>query len=313
MADRLVPAVQYVPVAPEYAGQRIDNFLLRLLKGAPKSLIYRLVRTGQVRVNGRRIRPDHRLQGGDQVRIPPVRLGEPSPPARPPAALRQQLEAAILLEDNHLLILDKPSGLAVHGGSGVSFAAIETLRAMRPSCDFLELAHRLDRDTSGCLIMAKKASILREIHAALAEGRFEKQYLALVRGPWLHGTRTVDAPLQKYVLRSGERKVEVMDDGKPSCSRFRLIHPLRIASLMEVTLVTGRTHQIRVHAAHVGHPVAGDERYGDEGFNLLMKTHGLQRLFLHAHRVSFTLAGRDITLSAPLPESLKRVLDRLEA
>ena len=307
--------VRHLEITAQYAGQRLDNFLLRELKGAPRSLIYRILRSGEVRLNGGRVQPSQRLQTGDVLRIPPVRLGEKSAserPFQPPAGLAEQLRAAVLYEDRELLVLDKPAGLAVHKGSGLAFGVIEILRALRPNEPFLELAHRLDRDTSGCLVLARTPAALRLIQEGLRAGQVEKRYLALVRGYWNHGPREINQPLRRNVLRGGERMVEVMDDGKPALTRLRPVSLFRPASLLEVDIATGRTHQIRVHAAHVEHPLAGDDKYGDTTFNRTMaEQHGLRRLFLHAHSLSLTLGGREIAVSAPLHDELKAVLDSL--
>ncbi len=309
------PGVRQLAIAADHAGQRLDNFLLRELKGAPRSLIYRIVRTGEVRLNGGRVQPDRRLQAGDVLRIPPVRLGErPERPLRVPPGLAERLREAVLYEDREILVLDKPAGLAAHGGSGLEYGVIELLRALRPGEPFLELAHRLDRETSGCLALAKTPAVLRRIQDAFRAGQVEKRYLALVRGYWNHGPREVNQPLRRNVLRGGERMVEVLDDGKPARTQFRPVSPHKPASLLEARIATGRTHQIRVHAAHVGHPLAGDEKYGDPDFNRLMaKQYGLRRLFLHAHSLSLPLGGRDIAVSAPLDAELKAALDRFGA
>jgi 23S rRNA pseudouridine955/2504/2580 synthase len=306
--------VRYLAITPEHAGQRLDNFLLRELKGAPKSLIYRIVRTGEVRLNGGRVQPDRRLQTSDVLRIPPVRLGEREARSlRAPPRLLERLREAVLYEDRELLVLDKPAGLAVHKGSGLDYGVIELLRAMRPDEPFLELAHRLDRETSGCLALAKTPATLRGIQDALRAGRVEKRYLALARGYWNHGPREVNQPLRRNVLRGGERMVEVIADGKPARTQFRPISLHKPASLLEASIATGRTHQIRVHAAHVSHPLAGDEKYGDTDFNRLMaEQYGLRRLFLHAHSLNLPLGGRNIAISAPLDADLKAVLDRLD-
>lgn len=307
--------VRHLEVAPAHAGQRLDNFLLRELKGAPKSLVYRILRKGEVRLNGGRARPDHRLQAGDVVRIPPVRLAErDEQPLRPPPGLAERLRSAVLYEDRDVLVLDKPAGLAVHKGSGLDYGAIEILRALRPGEPFLELVHRLDRETSGCLALARTPAALRLFQEAFRAGRVQKRYLALARGYWNHGPREVNQPLRRNVLRGGERMVEVVDDGKPARTRFRPISLHKPASLLEVDIATGRTHQIRVHAAHVGHPLAGDEKYGDSAFNRLMaEQFGLRRLFLHAHSLNLPLGGREIAVSAPLDADLKAVLDRLDS
>ncbi len=312
-------AVRHVEVSEERAGQRLDNFLMRLLGGVPRSHVYRLVRRGEVRVNGRRAKPDQRLKWHDSVRVPPVRI-EPAPgPARTSPRLLEALEGAVLYEDERLIVLDKPAGIAVHGGSGVSLGVIEALRASRPR-EELELAHRLDRDTSGCLLVARKASSLRALHELLREGRFEKGYLTLVKGHWDAGRKHIEAPLRTDLRVGGERTVKVHPDGKPSVSEFRPLQYFgtpgsgHVATLVEVFLHTGRTHQIRVHAAHAGHPVAGDEKYGDEAFNLHMRELGLKRMFLHAHTVSFEWPGDGpFSASAPLPPELRAVLDRLSA
>jgi 23S rRNA pseudouridine955/2504/2580 synthase len=309
--DPAIVGVRHLQITAEYAGQRLDNFLLRELKGAPKSLIYRILRRGEVRLNGGRVQPSQRLQTGDQLRIPPVRLGErDSRP--PPLALATRLQEAVLYEDSDVLVLDKPAGLAVHKGSGIDFGVIELLRALRPNEPFLELAHRLDRETSGCLLLARNPTALRLIHEALRNGRLEKRYLALVQGHWNYGVRVVDAPLRRNVLRSGERMVEVADDGKPAQTRFQPVSLRQPASLVEVTIATGRTHQIRVHAASVGHPLAGDEKYGDHAFNRIMaEQYGLRRLFLHAHSVALLIGGRQIAVDTPLAGELKVVMDSL--
>ena len=305
--------VELVEISADLAGQRIDNFLLNRLKGAPRSLIYRIVRRGEVRVNKGRIRPEYRLKAGDTVRIPPVKLAPRSTPPRPGTQVLRQLEAAILYEDDRLLILNKPSGLAVHGGSGLSYGVIEGLRALRPQAPYLELVHRLDRETSGCLLIAKKRSALRRLHELLRSNRIDKRYLALLKGQWRGGSRQVTAPLLKNVLRSGERMVRVDPAGKAASSVF---HPLAVsntASLVEVKLETGRTHQVRVHAASLDQPIAGDDKYGDANFNRQLREAGLKRLFLHAQALRFQLTEGEpaIEVSAPLDEELKQVLHRL--
>jgi 23S rRNA pseudouridine955/2504/2580 synthase len=315
-------AARMVAIGPEQAGQRIDNFLVTQLKGVPKSRIYRMLRRGEVRLNKGRVGPQQRLRDGDRVRIPPLRR---SPVRQPPGAsawLLERLAAAVLYEDRRLLVLDKPAGVAVHGGSGVSLGVIEALRQARPEAPFLELVHRLDRDTSGCLVIAKRRSALRELHELIRADRVGKRYLALVRGTWEGGAFEVDVPLRKDRLQSGERMVRVGPDGKRALTRFRPLRtyagqgspPSRAASLMEVQLRTGRTHQIRVHAAHIGHPVAGDEKYGDQAFNRSMRQLGLKRLFLHAADIRFTppSSGREIHVQAPLDAELETLLSRLE-
>jgi 23S rRNA pseudouridine955/2504/2580 synthase len=306
--------VRVETVADERSGQRLDNFLATRMKGVPKAAIYRMLRTGQVRVNGKRAQPDTRLAAGDEVRIPPYQALVAGASVPPSAALRATLAARVLHEDAELLVLDKPSGLAAHGGSGVSLGAIEAMRALRPQLE-IHLVHRLDRDTSGLMLMAKKHSALRRLQALIREGRVEKHYLALVMGEPARERFEVQAALVKNRLRGGERLVEVdAKAGKPSVSRFRVIERFRGAALVDVEILTGRTHQIRVHAAHIGHPLAGDAKYGDEDFNLRMRAVGLQRLFLHAHRLRFPWGGEgeEIVLSAPLAAELRAVLDKLE-
>ncbi|HMN34481.1 MAG TPA: RluA family pseudouridine synthase [Chiayiivirga sp.] len=308
--------VRRVQVDADRAGQRIDNFLTGQLKGVPRSMVYRLLRTGQVRINGKRAKPDARLAEGDEVRIPPVRLDEPGTPTRPPERLLAALEAAIVFEDARLLVLNKPSGMASHGGSGISFGAIESLRALRPD-QTLELVHRLDRDTSGLLVVAKKRSALVELQALLREDHgagLTKRYLALLTGRLPDGTLTVDAPLHIGLRQGGERHVQVHAQGKPSVSHFRVLERRGGHSYCEVRIETGRTHQIRVHAAHLGHPVAGDDKYGAEDVNRRLRDQvGLKRLFLHAASLEFALdqGNAPYLLNAPLAPELADVLDRL--
>lgn len=313
-AEAASPAVRILEVGAEDAGQRIDNYLLRHLKGAPRSLIYRILRRGEVRVNKGRVKPEYRVRAGDLVRVPPVRLGEQAP-GQDGRSADDRLAGRVLYEDDRLLVVDKPSGMAVHGGSGVSYGVIEALRAARPEAKFLELVHRLDRETSGCLLIAKRRSELRMLHELLRNGAVDKRYLALVRGRWALGDKRIVAPLLKNQLRGGERIVTVDAEGKAADSRFRPVEIHAEASLMEVELGTGRTHQIRVHGAHVGYPLAGDERYGDPEFNRRMRELGLKRLFLHAHSIGFAdpETGREVHVSAPLPDDLRAVLDRLAA
>jgi len=308
---RLAP--ELVEIDSHHEGQRIDNFLTTYLKGVPKSFIYRVLRRGEVRVNKSRIKPSYRLQEGDVVRIPPLRRGEPATVSTKPGdKLIELLNNSILYEDEGLVIINKPAGIAVHGGSGISFGVIEILRAARPRAPLLELVHRLDRDTSGCLIIAKKRSALRHIHQLLREEGIEKRYLALLQGAWQGGPRQVTAPLRKNVLQSGERVVRVAEDGKPSNTLFRPLRRWKGACLMEVMPLTGRTHQIRVHAAYLQQPIAGDDKYGDADFNRAMQAKGLRRLFLHAAGLRFTnAAGNSIEVSAPLDPALQQVLDAL--
>ena len=302
--------VRQVDIGPERDGQRIDNALATLLKGVPKSMIYRLLRTGQVRVNGKRAKPDTRLSAGDRLRIPPIRTAERPADAGPSPDMVDQVAQAVIFEDKHFLVLDKPSGIASHGGSGVSHGAIELLRAARPE-QHLELVHRLDRDTSGVLVFAKTRAGLTGLQAAIRAGEVTKQYLCLMVGHPPKARFDVNAPLQKFVLQGGERMVRVSDNGKPSLTFFREMEQLTGARLMQATLGTGRTHQIRVHAAHIGHPLAGDTKYGDREANKRFREKGLQRLFLHAAHMGFELEGRAYGFSAPLPDDLKSVLDAL--
>lgn len=304
-----VPGVQKVAVPADREGQRLDNFLATRLKGVPKSLIYRLLRTGQVRVNGKRAKPDRRLAAGDEVRLPPVRTAERET-AAPPPEQAERVQATIIHEDRDFLVIDKPSGVASHGGSGVSFGAIELLRAARPR-DTLELVHRLDRDTSGVLVLARRRSALTALQTEIREGRVSKHYLALLEGRLPQARLTVDAPLRKSVLQGGERMVRVDPEGKPSRSHLRQVEQYADATFTQIALETGRTHQIRVHCAHIGHPLAGDEKYGSREFNRRMREAGLRRLFLHAARFEFSIGERSYGFSAPLPDALREVLDRL--
>ena len=307
------PSVRFVTVGAEHAGQRIDNFLRTELKGAPKSLIYRILRTGEVRVNKGRAKPETRVAQGDVIRIPPLRLSE-EVAVRVGAGLEQLLRAAIVFEDEQLLVIDKPAGLAVHAGSGVKVGVIEALRVLRPEARGLELAHRLDRETSGVLVLAKDRSTLLELHELLrGDGdseKVKKSYRALVRGSFPEGLRKLEAPLLKNTLKSGERIVEVRGDGKPSTTTFRVLRRFREATLVEASPITGRTHQIRVHAAHAGHPIAGDDKYGDAEFDRSLKERGLGRLFLHAARIELP---RRRVFEAKLPPELESVLSRLTA
>jgi len=312
------PKVQFVEISADHAGQRIDNYLMCQLKGVPRSLVYRIVRKGEVRVNKGRIKPEYRLKEGDVVRIPPVRQAEKKVPGKAPDKLLKQIESRILFEDKRIMIINKPSGLAVHGGSGLSFGLIEVLRELRPNDNQLELVHRLDRDTSGCLIIAKKRSALRRLHEQLREGTMDKRYLPLLKGKWKGRSRWVDAPLLKNVIKSGERLVFVDPKGKDARTQFIPYSVSDEASLMSVKLDTGRTHQIRVHAQHIGFPIAGDNKYGDDEFNRQLKSKGLKRLFLHAFSLKFHLPDTEtgenvpIYIEAPLDEALVNTLNRLQ-
>jgi 23S rRNA pseudouridine955/2504/2580 synthase len=314
-AGQIREGVRHVAVSEDQAGVRLDNFLTRLLAGVPRSRIFRIVRRGEVRVNGKRASPETRLQTGDSVRVPPVSLPSPDAPpvpARVPRTLIETVRNAILSENDRLIVINKPAGIAVHGGSGLSFGIIEALRAARPA-ETLELVHRLDRDTSGCLLVARKPAALRVLHAMMREGQMAKGYLALVKGQWDLGKKRIDVPLNTETRMGGERTVRVQAGGKSAVSTFSPVQFFRNrASVVEVDLDTGRTHQIRVHAAHVGHPVAGDDKYGDQDFNVRMREQGLTRMFLHSHRISFDWPnGGDFSASAPLPADLAAVLDAL--
>ena len=312
-STKISPSVSFIDVTSEDAGQRIDNFLLRYFKGVPKSHVYRMLRKGEVRVNKGRIKAVYRLQTGDRIRIPPVRV-EQSTPSVPSEKLQARLDGAILYEDERILVINKPSGMAVHGGSGLSAGVIEALRASRPDAARLELVHRLDRDTSGCLLISKKTAVLRTLHELMRDNQVDKRYLALLAGSWRKGVKKVDAPLKKNTLQGGERVVRVDPEGKPAETRFRRLTRFAEATLVEVELITGRTHQIRVHSAWLGSPVLGDTKYGDETANRQMRELGLKRLFLHAHRISFRWPGekRDMVIEAPLPEELETVLSKLD-
>ena len=296
------PKAKWLVVGEESEAQRIDNFLLRELKGVPKSHVYRVIRSGEVRVNSGRVKPDYRLRVGDRVRLPPIRTAQKPPPARP-------LDLPVVFEDAALLVIDKPSGVAVHGGSGVSYGVIESLRASRPQAKFLELAHRLDRDTSGLLLIAKKRGALLELHRMLRDGEVRKIYLAVVKGAVANKTLELRQSLHKYVTASGERRVSVHPDGKAAVTRAKRLRASKEFSLLEIELLTGRTHQIRVHLAHAGHPVVGDDKYGDFALNRALK----QRLQLHAAKLSFThpVSGEAVRLESPLPAEMQSFLETL--
>ena len=307
--------VQFIEILPELSGQRIDNFLVTRLKGAPKTLIYRLLRKGEIRVNKGRKKPTYKLQPGDVIRIPPLRLSDAKNiPARN-GRLEELLTKSVIYEDSDMVVINKPTGLAVHGGSGISLGVIEIMRILYPKVKKLELVHRLDRDTSGCLILAKKMSILRGFHQLIRENRVEKRYLALLKDRMTSEKRQVKAPLLKNTMVSGERMVSVSQDGKPSKTIFHLVERFKTCSYTEVELLTGRTHQIRVHSAYINHPIAGDPKYGDQTFNHDFKKLGLNRLFLHASKLRFQHPGTDepIVIEAPLPSELSKVLKRLRS
>lgn len=305
-------SVTFLEVGEDGAGQRIDNFLMKRLKGVPKSHVYRILRSGEVRVNKGRVGADRRLAVGDRVRVPPVRVADK---AMAPVPGR---EFATVFEDEALIVIDKPAGVAVHGGSGVDFGVIEQLRRARPQAKFLELAHRLDRETSGLLIVGKKRAALTRLHDLFRDGGIDKRYLALVKGRWRDKLRNVKLPLLKYLTAEGERRVRVAADGKEAHSVVRLQGrwqtPLGEFSLVEVELRTGRTHQIRVHLAHLGHPILGDEKYGDFALNRDLQKRGLRRMFLHAAsmRLPHPQTGERLELLAPLPAELEGFLKGLE-
>lgn len=307
-------SVRFFTISDDEAGQRLDNFLFAKLKGVPKSLIYRIVRKGEVRVNKGRVKPEYKLQEHDMVRVPPVRVAEKNE-ASISTKLNKvaELEHQILYEDDVMLVINKPSGIAVHGGSGLSFGVIEALRVLRPQARFLELVHRIDRDTSGILLVAKKRSALRSLHEQLREKVVQKDYLALVRGKWQSHVKVIKAPLLKNELASGERMVKVSEEGKTSETRFAIEERYLNATLVKASPITGRTHQIRVHTQYAGHPIALDEKYGEPEFDRKMKAFGLHRLFLHAYSIRFKHPKTDeeMVITAPLDKTLKGVLTKL--
>jgi 23S rRNA pseudouridine955/2504/2580 synthase len=318
MNDLSKDAVNWLAVGEDGAGQRVDNFLHKVLKGVPKSHIYRILRSGEVRVNRRKVGPDARLAAGDRLRIPPIRVGATARRAAA-APFGPGVIPSILFEDDALLALDKPSGLAVHGGSGISHGAIERLRRARPDAKFLELVHRLDRDTSGVLLIAKKRVALTGLHAQFRDGQIDKRYYVLVRGKWRDAMRAVELALETYVTGGGERRVRVDPAGRVARTIFRRVKVWPNAdppvALLEAELETGRTHQIRVHLTHLGYPLAGDDKYGDFAWNKALAKLGLKRMFLHAHRIGFAhpLDGREIVVESPLPPDLAPFVARLDA
>ena len=305
MNDLSKARATWLEVGEESAAQRIDNFLLRRLKGVPKSHVYRVLRSGEVRVNSGRVKPDYRLKPGDRIRLPPVRVSERKAP------IPQPLEFPVVYEDAALLVIDKPAGVAVHGGSGVSYGVIESLRAARPQAKLLELAHRLDRDTSGLLIVAKKRSALVELHRLLREAAVEKVYVAVVKGA-VKKPLEIREPLHKYVSATGERRVSVGAGGRQAVTRVKPLKANDHYSVLEVRLLTGRTHQIRVHLAHAGHPILGDDKYGDFPLNRAVAKLGVRRLFLHARRLGFAhpVTGEGISLESKLPEDMQEFIDK---
>lgn len=306
--------VQHLEVGENNAGQRIDNYLSSLLKGVPKSYIYRIIRKGEVRINKKRCKPLQKILSGDVIRIPPIRVSDAK--SAPELANRTltTLENAIIFEDKHLIVLNKPSGFAVHGGSGLSFGVIEAFRQLRPKEKRLELVHRLDKDTSGCLILAKKTSVLRAFHEMIREDEVEKHYVALLKGTLAKDEILVDQPLRKFVTKSGERMVKIDPEGKPSKTRICVTQRFPNATLVDVELLTGRTHQIRVHSMHLNHPIAGDEKYGDSEFNKAMRVKGLKRLFLHARQLTFKhpVTGNIMQPIATLDKQLDQLINKLK-
>ncbi len=302
--------VVQIEITEENHEQRLDNFLITLLKGVPKTRIYRIVRKGEVRVNKGRVEVNYRLQTGDIVRIPPVRIAERSEEVFVPTNLKEALQHSILYEDDGFLIVNKPAGFAVHGGSGVSSGIIEGLRLLRPEAKFLELVHRLDKDTSGCLVIAKKRSALRAFHAIFRDNQVKKTYVALLSGQWKKKKLVVNAPLLKNIAKGGERMVMVSSAGKEAETVFTRLTAFAESTLVEAAPKTGRTHQIRVHALHLGHPIVGDERYGRDDVNLAFKQKGYKRMFLHAQTLAFShpLTGVAMKITAPLPQQLELLL-----
>lgn len=317
-SKHVLSQVVHLEVTLRHAGQRIDNFLFCHFKNIPKPAIYRLIRRGEVRLNSKRIKPYQRLNTGDNIRVPPItdiqqydslnnQLILPSP------KLQRIIQDSIIYEDSELLVINKPAGLAVHGGSGLNFSIIGVLRALRPEEPCLELVHRLDRDTSGCLLLAKTPDILRSVQYALKNRLVVKKYLLLVRGHWRHGLYNIDLPLQRNKLSVSKRMVKVTNTGKSAYTLFKPLTFFREASLLEASITTGRTHQIRVHAAHVNYPIAGDKKYGNDEFNqLLSLKYGLTRLFLHAYSLQVPLKKKDLIISAPLPTTLASILSQLK-
>jgi 23S rRNA pseudouridine955/2504/2580 synthase len=300
-------------ITADEAGQRVDNFLMRHFKTVPRSRVYRLLRKGEVRINRKRVDAEYRIQEGDEIRLPPVRIDAGDEQRAPSSSLLELIERAVIFQDKHLLVIDKPAGVAVHGGSGMSFGVIEALRASRPR-ETLELVHRLDRDTSGCLLVARDRTTLTALHALIRNGGMHKTYLGLVAGSWQLGTKRIDAPLATDNREHGERHVRVAAAGKDSVSVFKPVQFFgSLATLMEIDIPTGRTHQIRVHASFAGHPLLGDDKYGDRDRNAELKHHGLKRTFLHAQSVAFEWPGSGVPFhaSAPLPSELAAVLDAI--
>jgi 23S rRNA pseudouridine955/2504/2580 synthase len=308
--EAVARGVEFVTIDLDSSGQRLDNFLLRRFSNVPKSRIYRAVRGGEVRINKGRVAAKYKLCEGDLLRIPPLKVQVEEPPKRVANHWLTLIEQSVIFEDDDLLILNKPTGLAVHGGSGLNYGLIEVLRQLRPEAKRLELVHRLDRDTSGCIMIAKKSAALRHLHAALRERKITKRYQALVYGKWPRNRRQVDAPLKKFALGSGERIVRVNEEGQGSITEFSVLERFQNATLVEARPLTGRTHQIRVHASHIGHCLLGDDKYAHTEANALAAQLNLGRLFLHAESLEFMApSGRRVKVAAPLDDALKRVLD----
>ena len=311
MSQTSKASVNFIEIGEEQAGQRLDNFLLRELKGVPKSRVYKMIRGGEVRINKGRVDQTYRLEAGDILRVPPVRMAE-APDVAPAVAASDRVSLTVIFEDDALLVIDKPAGLAVHGGSGVSFGVIELLRAQRPEAKYLELVHRLDRETSGLLMVAKKRSALVKLHDMFRDNHsLDKRYLAMVDGVWPDDKRHLRYKLFKYTTPDGERRVRVTDDGTDA---HTIIYRRQVGtaySLVECELKTGRTHQIRVHLATAGFPILGDEKYGDFGLNKQLPREGLKRMFLHAWRLTLShpLTGETLALHAPLPKELAAFVD----
>ncbi len=306
--------VRHVTIDPDDQGQRLDNFLMAQLRDVPKSIVYRIIRKGEVRINKGRVKPDTRIRAGDVVRIPPVTRKEKAPQVKPGERVQQVIEQAIVFENDQLLVVNKPSGIAVHGGSGVDFGLIEVLRAARPDARFLELVHRLDRDTSGLVMVARKRSALRFLQDQLRQKRIRKRYHALVNGRWPDSLKRVDQPLLRYEMPNGERRVKVDGAGKESLTTFRTLEVFQGYSLVEASPVTGRTHQIRVHAAWAGHPIAGDDKYMDDASQKAFRAMGGSRLMLHARALTLTLPGEEqqvLELEAPYDQAIHDVLRSL--
>lgn len=305
------PQVRFVTIDEGREGQRLDNFLLAELGRPPKSVIYKMIRKGEVRINKGRCKPDNKLSIGDVVRIPPFEVELEDKPLHVGDQTLEKVKQAIIYENNEFMIINKPSGLAVHGGSGLKFGLIEALRQIFPDLKQMELVHRLDRDTSGCILVAKKRSALREFHRMLRDGEMDKRYWALVDGRWPTRKKVVSAPLKKNELRSGERVVRVAEDGKESTTEFDVLRRFAESTLIEARPITGRTHQIRVHAQYAGHPLIGDDKYCEDSINQRYKDKGIRRLFLHAHSLTFSWKKQTVSVQAPLEDDLMLALENL--